>query len=186
VTNLSGLARDAGVARPTVERYFDVLSATMIASRVAAWRPHAKVKESAHPKIYFFDPGVVRAIRGRLREPLDDTERGFLLETLVLHEMRAHQNASNCGGVINYWATPSQQEVDFVWSRGERNVGIEVKSSTQWRHEFGRTLRELHAEKVFSSVWGVYLGDKVLRDGPLEVLPLPVFLQQLNEGRIFA
>src|SRR3990167_145614 len=62
VTNTSGLARDAEVARPTVQGYFEVLVDTMLGSWLPAWRPRARVKEIGHPKFYFFDTGVVRAI----------------------------------------------------------------------------------------------------------------------------
>ena len=89
VVNMSGIARDAGVARQTVQGYFGVLENTLIGTRLPAWQPRAKVKEARLPKFYFFDPGVVRGVSGRLREPLSDEERGKLLETLVLHELRA-------------------------------------------------------------------------------------------------
>lgn len=89
VTSVASLARDAAVARPTVQGYFEVLADTLIGAWLPAWRPRAKVKEVAHPKFYLFDTGVVRALSRRLREPLDSAERGALLETLVFHELRA-------------------------------------------------------------------------------------------------
>jgi predicted AAA+ superfamily ATPase len=60
---------------------FTSLIDTLIGFWLPAWQPRAKVKETRHPKFYFFDPGVVRGIGGRLREPLDEEERGRLLET---------------------------------------------------------------------------------------------------------
>ena len=74
----------------------------------------AKVKEVGSLKFYLFDPGVARALSGRLREPLDGLERGFLLETWVLHELRAAMASRNLGGSLHYWRTPSGTEVDFV------------------------------------------------------------------------
>lgn len=80
VTSVAGIARDAGVARPTVQGYFEILVDTLVGTWLPAWRPRAKMKEVAHPKFYFFDPGVVRALAGRLREPVGAEERGHLLE----------------------------------------------------------------------------------------------------------
>ena len=114
VANTSGIARDAGVPRPTVQRYFEVLTDTLIGVWLPAWRPRAKVKEVAHPKFYFFDTGVVRALLQRLREPLEAAERGHMLETLVLHELRAAISIATVGGTIAYWRTPSGSEVDFI------------------------------------------------------------------------
>ena len=84
-----------------------------------------------------FDPGVARALAGRVREPLDGVERGFLLETWVLHELRAAISIQNVGGDLRYWRTPAGSEVDFIWTRAKRAVGIEVKASSVWRRELG-------------------------------------------------
>lgn len=186
VTNVSSISRDAGVARPTVQGYFDVLVDTLIACWLPAFRPRARVKELAHPKLYFFDTGVVRSLSRRLREPLEAAERGPLLETYVLHELRAYMNDSGCGGELSYWRTPSGSEVDFIWSRGGRHVAIEVKASERWRTEEGRSLRELAAKLGKTTSVVVYLGHVPLRSDSLEVLPLDQFLGRLNRGELLS
>jgi predicted AAA+ superfamily ATPase len=142
------------------------------------------VKESQHPKLYLFDPGVARSLGGRLREPLDSAERGPLLETVVLHELRSYLNVSGCAGELYYWATPSGQEVDIVWQRGTRRVGIEVKSTGEWRREYSRALRGLLEQQMLSRGYGVYLGAAAQQDGPVSVLPLAEFMRRLAEGGI--
>lgn len=184
VTSVASLARDAAVARPTVQGYFEVLADTLIGAWLPAWRPRAKVKEASHPKFYLFDTGVVRALSRRLREPLEGAERGMLLETLVFHELRAQIAYSGCGGEISYYRTPSGTEVDFVWSRGKLCVGIEVKASPRWRPEYGRALEDLHGAGFVTGCWGVYLGEAPLKDGPVRVLPLHAFLRELAAGRV--
>jgi uncharacterized protein len=161
-----------------------VLIDTLVGAWLPAWRPRAKVKEAAHPKFYLFDCGVVRALSGRLREPLDSAERGTLLETLVFHELRAHTAYSDRGGTLSYFRTPSGTEVDFVWTRGRHRVGIEVKAATRWRTEHGRALRDLHEAMALTSCYGVYLGDTQQQDGTVRVLPLHVFLRELGAGKI--
>jgi len=184
VTNVASLARDAAVARPTVQGYFEVLTDTLIGAWLPAWRPRAKVKETSHPKFYLFDCGVARALAGRAREPLESAERGPLLETLVFHELRAQVAYAGLGGRLTYYRTPSGAEVDFVWSRGRRAVGIEVKASARWRPEFGRTLAELHGSAFLSDCFGVYLGDRPLQAGPIRVLPVDAFARELAKGRV--
>jgi uncharacterized protein len=184
VTNVSGIARDAAVARPTVQGYFETLVDTLIGVWLPAWRARAKVKEVGHPKFYFFDTGVARALAGRLREPLEREERGPLFETYVLHELRAWMNLSGCGGNLAYWRTPSGSEVDFIWSRARRSLGIEVKSSDRWRPDFGGSLKEMVASGVVERGFGVYLGDAPLMDGPVRVLPLRRFLETLYAGKL--
>jgi predicted AAA+ superfamily ATPase len=184
ITNVSGIARDAAVARPTVQGYFEILIDTLIGSWLPAWRPRTKVKETAHPKFYFFDTGVARALARRLREPVSDEERGHLLETYVLHELRAFIERSGCGGELCFWRTPSGSEIDFVWTRGKRSIGIEVKASPRWRREDGRVLREQVDEGRLRAGFAVYRGERPLRDGPLPVLPLTDFLARLSHGEI--
>jgi predicted AAA+ superfamily ATPase len=184
VTNVSNIARDAAVARPTVQGYFETLVDTLIGVWLPAWRARARVKEVGHPKFYFFDPGVVRALTGRLREPLERAERGPLLETYILHELRAYLDHSGRGGELSYWATPSRSEVDFVWTRGRRAVGIEVKAVNRWRSGEARALEELLAAGTLTRAYGVYEGATRLRAGGVEVLPVSEFLDRLAGGDI--
>lgn len=184
VANVAGIARDAAVARPTVQGYFATLVDTLVGFWLPAWRAHAKVKEVASPKFYLFDPGVVRALAGRLREPLDGTERGFLLETLVLHELRAAIAFRNLGGQLHYWRTPSGSEVDFVWTRGGSAVGVEVKASAVWRSEYGSAVKSLLAAGTLTAGFGIYTGAAELKDGALRILPVRRFFEELDAGRV--
>lgn len=184
IANVASLARDAAVARPTVQGYFEALTDTLIGVWLPAWRRRAKVKEVARPKFYLFDAGVARALAGRLREPLEGVERGFLLETWILHELRAAIALRNLGGELSYWRTPSGSEVDFIWTRARRAIGIEVKASAKWRAEFGGPLKSLAADRIVQSAIGVYTGAVELKDGPLRVLPVRMFLKELAAGNI--
>ena len=184
VVNVSGVARDAAVARPTVQGYFAALVDTLIGFWLPAWRRRAKVKEVARPKFYLFDPGVARALAGLLREPLHASERGHLLETWILHELRAAMEYERLGGQLSYWGTPSGGEVDFIWTRGRRAVGIEVKAGTQWRREYGSALKALASQQVLTAAHAVYTGDAALQDGPVRVWPLREFLRELSKGGI--
>ena len=184
IVNVSGVARDAAVARPTVEGYFDILVDTLIGVRLPAWRNRARVKEVARPKFYLFDPGVARALAGRHREPIDDVEKGFLLETLVLHELRAAMCFQQTGGELSFWRTPSGSEVDFIWQRGTRTVGIEVKASKRWKSEYGIHLKTLLVDKALTAAYAIYTGREEMRDGDIHILPAGVFFQRLAAGKI--
>jgi predicted AAA+ superfamily ATPase len=182
--NIARLARDAAVARPTAQGYFSTLVDTLIGFWLPAWRKRVKVKEVAAPKFYLFDPGVARALAGRSREPLEGTERGFLLETWVLHELRAAMSLQDTGGQLSYWRTPSGSEVDFIWTRGTRAIGMEVKAAAVWRSEYGTPLKSLIDAGALHAGYGVYIGDAELRDGPVRVLPLARFLAELASGSV--
>jgi uncharacterized protein len=184
VVNVAGIARDAAVARPTVQGYFATLQDTLIGVWLPAWRRRAKVKEVASPKFYLFDAGVARALAGRLREPLDGLERGFLLETWMLHELRAAIAMLNAGGQLHYWRTPTGTEVDFIWTRAGRSVGIEVKAASTWRPEYSSALKSLVEQGVLTRAHGVYTGTAERKDGPVRVWPVLSFLRELTRGTI--
>jgi predicted AAA+ superfamily ATPase len=184
VANVAGLARDAAVARPTVQGYFETLIDTLIGTWLPAWRRRAKVKEVASPKFYLFDPGVARALAGRIREPLESAERGPLLETWVLHELRAAIAIQNVGGELHYWRTPSGSEVDFIWTRGSRAVGIEVKATTRWRQADGAAIRGLLEAGALRSGYVVYTGTAEMKDGDVWVMPIANFLRRLTAGDV--
>lgn len=179
--SMSNVASEAGVHRASVQRHFQILVDTLIGVMVPAWQPRLKVREVAHPRFYFFDPGVARAVAGRIRAQVHDSERGALLETWVLHELRAHMQLARTGGEVQWYRTGAGAEVDFVWCGPHHSVGIEVKASERWRPESGAALRELLEKKAIRRAVAVYLGERPLLDGGVQVLPARDFAQQLGD-----
>ncbi len=184
-TNVSGLARDAGVSRETTRGYFEVLVDTLIGEWLPAYRPRAKVKEVALPKFYWFDSGVLHAAAGGFDQPPSADWDGILLEHLVLHELRAYVHYSNTRGSLGYWATPSGTEVDFVWWHGDRMVAIEVKAARRFRSEFTSGIRSLRAGHPKVSAYILYRGTEELHVDDVSVLPVETFLRRLHAGEVF-
>lgn len=184
-TNVSGLARDAGVSRETARGYFEILVDTLIGEWLPAWRPRAKVKEVAQPKFYWFDAGVLHAAARGFEQPMPADWEGVLLEHFVLHELRAYLHYHGVRGSLGYWATPSGGEVDFVWWYGKEQVAIEVKASRRYRSEFTAGIRSFEAGmsgRIRSYV--VYRGDRELDVDGTRVLPVEAFLRRLHAGEI--
>lgn len=177
--NHAGIARDAAVARTTVQRFFETLVDTLVGTLVPAWRAKAKVREYGKPKFYFFDPGVVRAIREVADEPLADVDSGALLEGFILHELRAAIAYRQLGGEIFYWSTPGAKEIDFVWLKGSKGVAVEVKNSRTWRGEYAKTLNEFLDAGRVDRGFVVYRGKERYRSGRVEGLPIEDFLALL-------
>lgn len=179
VVNQASIARDAAVARTTVQRFFETLVDTLVGTLLPAWRPKAKVREQARPKFYFFDPGVVRAIREVVDEPLADSDSGSLLEGYLLHELRAAIAYQGLGGEIFYWSAPGSKEIDFIWVKGSRRVAIEVKNSRKWRPEYARTINEFIDGKKATLGFVVYRGRERYRSGQVDGVPVEEFLSLL-------
>jgi uncharacterized protein len=132
----------------------------------------AKRRLVAHPKFYFFDAGVFRAIRPR--GPLDSAEEaaGAALETLVLQHLRATNDYRSLGYSVHYWRTSSGDEVDFVLY-GERGLrAFEVKSSDRLREEDFRGLHRLLGNYPQARGYLLYPGNRSWHERGIQVLPL--------------
>lgn len=170
VINIQNLAGEIGVPRTTINGYLEILEQTLLGFKLEPIHLKAKVKEVATAKFYFFDLGVVRALAKQLVEELG-TERGTLLETLVLHEIKTYSDYFQQRWGVHFWGTPSENEVDFIVIKGKVAIGIEVKASKKWDKKFNSGLETLLDSGKIKSAFGVYLGTEKLKSGPVTVLP---------------
>jgi predicted AAA+ superfamily ATPase len=187
VVNTEALARDCGVARTTVIGFLDILEDTLLAFRLPAFEGRLRVKEKRHPKLYWLDNGVVRAIKRQLGEPTAE-ERGALFEGLIAQWLRAYQGYGRFAyDALYYWAvTGSQQsEVDFLIARGSEYWAIEVKATERLRDEHFKGLRAIADLKGLSRRVLVYLGDTVLQtDDGIEVWTVARLLAELEGSNL--
>jgi len=194
IVNGHNIARDAAVPRATVDSYFAILTDTLLGQFLPAWRPSLKVRETAHPKFYWFDSGVARAAAGLLRDSPDRIWLGTALETLIYHEIRVYNRDAGKHRPIAYYRTPAGVEVDFVIETRKRQaterpavVLIEVKLGGEWKRSWEAPMRDLASreEVQVQRAFGVYLGERRYEEGVVRVLPVPDFLKALHAGEVF-
>jgi predicted AAA+ superfamily ATPase len=192
--NGGNVSRDARVPRSSVDGYFSILEDTLLGSFLPAYRPQVKVRERAHPKFFWFDPGVARAAAGLLRDPTDAIWRGAALETVVLHELRTYNSTAGRNRPIAFYRTAAGSEIDFVVETRRRTasvppriVSIEVKAAARWKREWEEPMRSLAGRDgiTVERMIGVYRGKEALTFDRVEVLPVLEFFQRLHAGRIF-
>ena len=141
--NITGIARAAGVARTTVQGYLDILEYTLLTSRLPAYEAKMRVRERKLPKLYWVDPGVVRAVKRQLGEVVAE-EKGPLLESWVATTLRTHAETRELYDDLFHWAPhQSDIEVDFLLRRGRELLAIEVKSTNRYHTGLLKSLRRL-------------------------------------------
>lgn len=142
--NISGMARDCGVARTTVQGYLDILEDTLLAIRLPAFQARLRGREQRHPKLYWVDPGLVRAAK-KLHGPIAPEERDALLEGWILHLLRAHGEQGDLFDDLHYWAPhpANSTEVDFLLRRSGEFAAIEVKSRLRYHAGMLQGLRAI-------------------------------------------
>jgi len=183
VINLNNLSRETGIPRSTLDGHFTILKDTLLGDFVEPIHLGAKVKEVSTPKFYLFDCGVTRALRQELRDSLSE-EKGLLLETMIVSELKAYIRYTQQSWELYYWATPSGNEVDFIISASKKKIGIEVKSSKTWKPEFSKGLSLLLSEKKIAKAIGIYLGKERLLINGIMIYPIQDFLLTLSKGEI--
>lgn len=176
---MSAVARECAVHGKVAEAYFGILEDLLISVRIPVFARRAKRRLAAHPKFYFFDAGVFRAIRPK--GPLDAPEEalGIALETLVLQHLRATNEYGSLGYGLYCWRTAAGDEVDFVLY-GERGMrAFEVKSSARLREEDFRGLHRLGEDYPAARRYLLYPGARRWHERGVDVLPLNEALPRL-------
>ena len=120
---VTSLAKHAGVSRPTVTSWLEVLQTTHVAHLLRPYAEGGRREILAQPKIYGFDTGFVCYARGW--EELRPDDCGLLWEHLVLDTL-----GSLPARRLHFWRDKQQREVDFVFPRDRGAVdAIECKWS---------------------------------------------------------
>ena len=150
-----------------------------------AYEARLRVKERRHPKLFWTDPGIVRAMKRQLHEPAAE-ERGALLEGWVCGLLRARQSYAGLYDELFYWA-PAQggTEVDFLIRRAKSFVAIEVKTTTSPGAAHFAGLRAIGDLAGLERRVLVHMGERPFNapDG-IEALPVMQFAEEVLSGRL--
>jgi uncharacterized protein len=180
VLNMAAVARECAVSAKVAENFFQLAEDLLLSVRIPAFTKRAKRRLVAHPKFYFFDAGVYRTVRPK--GPLDSDEEidGAALETLLLSNLRAINDAYELGYTLHYWRTQRGAEVDFVLY-GERGlIAIEVKRNERLRDGDLDGLLAFLADYPMAKAFLVHPGTRREHLRGVEVMPIPIMLGTLD------
>jgi predicted AAA+ superfamily ATPase len=185
--NISSLARDAGVSRTTISGYVDILEDTLLTYRLPAFQSKLRVREKKHPKLYWIDPGIVRAVNNRFGE-LYPEEQGALFEGWIASVLLAYKEYKEIFEEWYYWSPAAAQktEVDFLLERNREYIAIEVKNSKKIKSVHLKGLNAISELKGLKKRILIYPGDKKMIMGDnIEIWPLHGFLDMLDNDRLW-
>lgn len=180
VLNISSVAQDSEISRKVVENYFSILEDLMIAQRVPVFTKKAKRKIIAHPKFYFFDAGVYRAIRPKGPYDLPEETDGAAIETLIFQELRAINSYLDLGYEIFYWRTVDQVEVDLIMYGENGLKAIEIKRTSKLNSKDFHGLKSFSKDYPLAKCYLLYGGDRKLFENNIEVIPIEEFLKNID------
>jgi predicted AAA+ superfamily ATPase len=177
----SEVARECASQRKTAEGYFDVLEDLLLSSRLPVFTKRAKRRMVSHPKFYFFDAGVYRAISPR--GPLDSEEEtmGAISETLFYQNLRAINDYYEYEYELYFWRTASNLEVDFILYGPRGLLAFEVKNSSTIHPKDLNGLKEFCTEYQIAQPYVIYGGSREMSLQGIPIIPLNQALLRLPE-----
>jgi predicted AAA+ superfamily ATPase len=118
-------ARSLGVSEPTVRRYLDILTQTMMVRQLQPWHENLGKRQVKAPKVYFRDTGLLHALmdlRG-LPQLLTHPRAGASWEGFALEQVLRLAQPQQAF----FWATHQGAELDLLMLQGSRRIGVEFK-----------------------------------------------------------
>lgn len=181
VINVEAIGRDCGVARSTVEGYLKILEDTLLAFQLPAYEKRLRVRQRAHPKLYWNDSGIVRAAKKQL-EGLAAEEKGALFEGFIAQVIKCHHELDILDfDRLSYWSAGKNSiKVDFIIERGKEIIGIEAKAGENPDKEWFSGLSALKDAGRLKRAIVVYAGNRKFKHASgAEVMPFGDFIKEL-------
>lgn len=132
ILNFSSIARDIGsVDHKTIQSYFQILEDTHLGFLLPGYSRSVRKAQSIHPKFYFFDPGVKRALEKTLDVVLKPKTYAFgaAFEHFVVLEIFKLNDILMKNYTLSYFNSRGT-EVDLILSKAKEEILIEIKSNS--------------------------------------------------------
>ncbi len=138
------LATQLHMARPTVERYMDLLEQTYVIFRLPSFSTNPRKEISKSKKIYFWDTGIRNALLNAFSTDDFRPDIGVLWENWVVAEVAKRNLLQGQSADLFFWRSRAQSEVDLVVKTGDGLRAFEIK----WQ-------RPRSATRAFQALYGV-------------------------------
>jgi uncharacterized protein len=162
-------AQSMGVSEPTIRRYLDTLTQTLMIRQLQPWHENLGKRQVKAPKIYFRDTGLLHALMGikTVTELFTHPQSGASWEGFALEQVLRIAKPDQA----YFWATHQGAELDLLMFKGSQRVGVEFKRADVPR--VTASMRISINDLKLDALYVVYPGLHrfVLADG-IEAVPL--------------
>ena len=162
-------ARSLGVSEPTVRRYLDTLTQTLMVRQLQPWHENLNKRQVKSPKIYFRDTGLLHALMGVATLPalLAHPHCGASWEGFALEQVLRLAQPDEA----YFWATHQGAGLDLLMLRGGQRVGVEFKRADA--PKITPSMRIAMDDLKLDALYVVYLGEQCFTLGErMEAVPL--------------
>ncbi len=177
--DVSKLASAAQAPRNSVTRWLEVLEETLLVRRVGAFAKSTTRRLLQHPKVYFFDVGVLNGLLENFEVSADRV--GVLFQHLICQQLHDGAAALDRPLRVSTFRTEHGAEVDFIVEFEKETWAIELKASRTVATSdltglarFADYLGKPHRARVWT------MGDERRKVGGVDVLPWQQGLRELG------
>jgi predicted AAA+ superfamily ATPase len=182
--NNSEIARDCQTEPKTVARYFQILEDTLLGFFLPSFDLSVRKQQRKAAKFYFFDLGVLKALRGTLTIPITPSTYGYgkTFESLIVNEIYRLNSYRNADYKLSHLRTKGGAEIDLIVRKpsGE-TILIQIKSSRSVSPEQANALSAFLPS--FKNASGMILSQdaEYRRLGDINVYPWQLGIKKLFE-----
>ena len=183
--NFQSLTREVGVHSKTIKEYFHILEDTLLGFLIYPYGKSPRTKIVAHPKFYFFDGGVVGALRNELSSNLvqGTPPYGRAFEHFIMLEIKRWLDYSEIESKMSFFRTTDGAEVDLILEVGQEVWPIEIKASSEPRLSDVRGLKSFIKDHKYTRALCVCLTPRAFVADNIEFVPWPSFMRELKDKR---
>lgn len=130
VINFSKIGKEVGIDDKTIKNYYSILEDTLLGIFLPAFHKSIRKGQAQHPKFYFFDLGIKRAIERTFHDRFSAGSIAFgdAFEHLVVLEIFRLNSYLNKDFRLSFFRTKEGKEIDLILTRGRKTIAIEIKS----------------------------------------------------------
>ena len=144
--SVNELATQLQMARPTVDRYLDLLEQTFVIFRLPSFSTNPRKEIAKSQKVFFWDTGIRNALLNAFSTEDFRPDIGALWENWVIAEVAKRNALLGSPAELFFWRTRAQSEVDLVVKRGSSLRAFEIKLSAG--RVSGRAFRDAYGVEV--------------------------------------
>lgn len=154
--SVNELATQLGMARPTVDRYLDLLEQTFVIFRLRSFSTNPRKEIAKSQKVYFWDTGIRNALLNAYSTDAFRPDIGALWENWVIAEVAKRNALLGSPAELFFWRSRAQSEVDLVVQQGSGLRAFEIKwslrrvSGRAFREAYGVDVEPVHSDNPFA------------------------------------
>ena len=144
--SVNEIATQLQMARPTVDRYLDLLEQTFVIFRLPSFSTNPRKEIAKSQKVFFWDTGIRNALLNAFSTDDFRPDIGALWENWVIAEVAKRNALLGSPAELYFWRSRAQSEVDLVVKQENNLRAFEIKWSM--RRASGRAFRDAYGVEI--------------------------------------